>query len=279
MTTTSAATSQTVEVNGLSLHYLDWGTPHEGALPLVLLHGLTSSAAALRRVAEHFAARYHVVGLDQRGHGESAYSTEREYGTDRYISDLERFVDTLGLDRFALLGHSMGGHNTIAYTSRHPERIVAAVANDIPPALDWGRDERLRGFGDPTAPAHPVFADVDAWIASQDSPFTSDEQFRLAAEARMRAVEGGLQLKADPWASINWRPTDLWDEFRAITRPLLLIRGGRSPILDAQTLMDMDLAVDAARSITLEKSGHNTYADMEPEFLDVVSAFLAGHGA
>ena len=47
----------------------------------------------------------------------------------------------------------------------------------------------------------------------------------------------------------------------------------------SQMLQDMDMAVDAARSITLEKSGHNTFADMEPEFLDIVGAFLAGHEA
>lgn len=279
MTTTSAARSATLEVNGLRLHYLDWSAPRADALPLVVLHGLTGSAAAMARVGDHFAASHHVVALDQRGHGDSEHSAERAYRTSDYVADLEAFVDALGFDRFALLGHSMGGHNTIAFTARHPDRVAVAVANDIPPRLDWNRDEILERFEDPSTPEHPVFTDVDAWIASQDSPFTSEEQFHVSAAARLQTVDGGLRLKADPWASIQWQPDDLWDEFRRITRPLLLVRGGRSTILDAQTLQDMDMALDSARSITLEKSGHNTFADMEPEFLDVVGAFLAAHGA
>jgi esterase len=278
MTTTRAAQSATLEVNGLRLHYLDWGAPGVDALPLVILHGLTGSAAAMARVGDHFASRYRVVALDQRGHGDSQHSTERAYRTSDYVSDLEGFVDALGFERFALLGHSMGGHNTIAFTARHPDRIVAAIANDIPPRLEWNRDNILGRFADPEAPAHEVFADVDAWIASQDSPFTSDEQFGLSAAARLEQVEGGLRMKADPWASIEWTPDDLWEAFREIERPLLLVRGGRSTVLDAQTLQDMDMALDSARSITLEKSGHNTFADMEHEFLDIVGAFLAAHG-
>ena len=283
MTTTSASQSVMIEVNGLALHYLDWGAPSSDALPLVLLHGLTSAAATWGRVAAHFAPRYHVVALDQRGHGESQHSPERVYSTDAYVEDIEAFVDALGFDRFILLGHSMGGHNTIAFTSRHSQRVAAAIVNDIQPALDWNRDEVLGRFGDAEAPAHPVFASVDEWLASQDAPFTSEQQLRASAAQRMQEVEGGVQLKADPWATINWGPTDLWDEFRAITRPTLLIRAGRSGQpqgpLTAQVLQDMDMAVDSARSITLEKSGHNTYLDMEREFLDVVDAFLAGHGA
>lgn len=278
MTTTSAARSATLEVNGLRLHYLDWGAPRADALPLVVLHGLTGSAAAMARVGDHFAASHHVVALDQRGHGESQRSAEHAYRTSDYVADVEAFVDALEFERFALLGHSMGGHNTIAFTARHPDRVAAAIANDIPPRLDWNRDEILERFDDRSAPAHPVFADVEAWIASQDSPFTSEEQFRLSAAARLEPVDGGWRLKADPWASIEWQPDDLWAAFRSITRPLLLIRGGRSTVLDAQTLQDMDMALDSARSITLEKSGHNTFADMEAEFCDIVGAFLAAHG-
>ncbi len=283
MTTTSAAQSVTIEVNGLALHYLDWGAPQEGAPTFVLLHGMSGSAASWVRVAEHFAGSYHVVALDQRGHGDSEYSPDHSYGTDDYVADLEGFIDALGVARVALLGHSLGGHNVIAYTSRHPDRVVAAIVNDMPPAMEWDREEIIGVFGDPDSPSHIVHDDVEAWMRAQNAPFTSEQQLRLSAETRMRAVDGGIQLKSDPWVSINWGPADLWDEFRAITRPTLLIRAGRSGqpegSFTAQMLQDMDMAVDAARSITLEKSGHNTFADMEPEFLDIVGAFLAGHEA
>ena len=55
------------------------------------------------------------------------------YTTETYVSDLERLVDDLGLDRFTLVGHSMGGANTLVYTARHPERVSAAVIEDMGP--------------------------------------------------------------------------------------------------------------------------------------------------
>ncbi|MDA1010799.1 MAG: alpha/beta hydrolase, partial [Chloroflexi bacterium] len=93
------------------------------------------------------------------------------------------------------------------------------------------------------------------------------------------AVEGGYETLHDPNAAIHWQPSDLWDEVKSIERPLLFIRGGRSTILDAQTLQDMDMAIPGARSITLEKAGHSTYWDMEPEWNAVATAFLEAHGA
>jgi len=263
-----------IVLRGLRIHYRDWG--NEGATPLVLVHGLTSSSAAFARVADHFAARFHVVGLDQRGHGDSEWVDAGGYGTDEYVADLEAFVDALGFERFVLLGHSMGGHHTIAYTARHPERVICAVANDIPPALDFDMEAHAAQY---PGGKHPVLPSAEAWIDAQrpNAPLTPEHMHRLNAEAKLKTVEGGVVPKHDPRASIHWAPKDLWDEARTIARPILFVRGGRSTVLDAQTLQDMDMQIAAARSITLEKSGHNTFYDMEPEFLHIVSDFIDAH--
>ncbi len=58
---------------------------------------------------------------------------------------------------------------------------------------------------------------------------------------------------------------------------MLFIRGGRSTVLDAATLQRMDMEIEPARSVTLEKSGHNTFFDMESEFIEVVREFVAAH--
>jgi pimeloyl-ACP methyl ester carboxylesterase len=266
---------RTTELRGLSLHSLEWG--NEAAPPLVLLHGLTSAAAAWRRVAVHFAGAYRVIALDQRGHGDSSWAPEGAgaYATDTYVGDLEAWVDALSLDRFALVGHSMGGHHTIAYTARHPERVVCVVANDIPPRYDR-HEASAEQYPDGR---HRLYPTVEAWIDEQrtGSVFTPEHMHQLNAEAKLKPVEGGVVPRHDPRASLEWEPKDLWDEARGITRPILFLRGGRSDVLDAQTLQDMDLQIDPARSITLEKSGHATFYDMEHEFLAVVADFIAAH--
>jgi pimeloyl-ACP methyl ester carboxylesterase len=277
MTTAVEPQHHKVEINGLSLHYVDFGAPSPDAIPMVFLHGLSTLWAMWRRVAEHFVAEgYHVVALDQRGHGESQWAPVGGYRTDDYLSDLEQVVDGLGLDRFILVGQSMGGHHTIAYTARHPERIIAALANDIPPAINRGQVDHSQQFPNGK---HRVFGSIEEWEAPRRelNPFTPDWAHELSARELLRQVDGGWEPRHDPNAIMRWEPADLWEEARTISRPILFIRGGRSRVLEAQTLQDMDMAIPGARSVTLEKAGHSTYHDMEHEWLSVASTFLAAH--
>ena len=276
MTTAVEPKHETVTINGLSLHYVDYGAPRAGAPTMVILHGLTSAWGTLRRVAEHFAPSFRVVALDQRGHGESQWGPADKYDTDTYLSDLEQFVDGLELDRFVLVGQSMGGHHTLAYTARHPERIIAAIANDIPPSLELSKEGHATQYPDGK---HRRFASTGEWLAPrrESSPLTPDWAHALAVAELLREVDGGYEPKHDPNAPMRWEPKDLWDEVKTISRPLLIIRGGRSNVLSAQTLQDMDMAIPTARSITLEKAGHSTYWDMEHEWLAVATAFLQAH--
>jgi esterase len=276
MATATKPVDHTVSINGRALHYVDYGSPAPGAKVVVFLHGLSSSWGAMRRIAEHLAPEYHLIGLDQRGHGESEWAPADGYDTDSYLADLEAFIEHLGLTRFILIGQSMGGHHTIAYTARHPERVICAIANDIPPAYDTGNVDYSEQF---PGGKHHTFATVEDWIAPrrESSPLTPEWGHELVAREQLREVPGGWQPKHDPNAVMHWAPKDLWDEARTITRPLFIIRGGRSQVLSAQTLQDMDMQIPGARSVTLEKAGHSTYFDMEHEWLTIASAFLASH--
>lgn len=276
MTTAVEPKHETITLNGLRLHYVDYGAPSPDAPVMVMLHGLTSAWGAWRRVAEHFAPRYRVVALDQRGHGESEWAAADQYDTDSYLSDLEQFVDGLGLDRFVLVGQSMGGHHTIAYTARHPERVIAAIANDIPPSVNRGEVDYSQTY---PGGRHRRFASIEEWLAPrrEQNPFSPEWAHQLAAQELLREVEGGYEPKYDPNAPMRWAPSDLWDEAKTISRPIFFIRGGRSRVLDAQTLQDMDMAIPTARSVTLEKAGHLTYWDMEHEWLTIADAFLEAH--
>jgi pimeloyl-ACP methyl ester carboxylesterase len=277
MTTAVEPAGHRVEINGRSLHYVEYPAPAPGATAVVMLHGLTSAWGGWRRVAEHLAARYHVFALDQRGHGDSEWAPADRYRTDDYLDDLERFVDGLGLDRFILIGQSMGGHHTIAYTARHPDRVICAIANDIPPAVQ--RDANADYSQQYPGGRQRTFATVEDWIATRrpTAPLTPEWAHELMAREALKAVDGGFQPKHDPNAAMHWQPADLWAEARTITRPILFIRGGRSQVLDAQTLQDMDMAIPTARSVTLEQAGHSTYFDMEHEWLAAADAFLAAH--
>jgi len=78
MTTRSQPIAKTVTVSGLRLRYLEWGRPD--ALPVLCVHGYTSSAEAFNAVARRLEDRAHLVAMDVRGHGESAWSPDGAYG-------------------------------------------------------------------------------------------------------------------------------------------------------------------------------------------------------
>ncbi len=119
-----------VEANGLRFHYLDWGDP--GGPPVVLLHGTTSNAHSWDRISAMMAKKYRAIALDARNHGDSDTSPV-PYNRDLLAEDVAATVDALGLDRFGLIGLSMGGRTAMIYAGYHPERIERLVIEDIAP--------------------------------------------------------------------------------------------------------------------------------------------------
>ena len=136
MTTLVQPKSMQVSVNGLDLHYLDWG--NAGAPPVVCVHGYTSSAEAFNALARQFHERFHIVAPDVRGHGESAWSPDGAYQYRDQVADLAGLVDQLGLARFTLIGTSMGGIIAMAFAAAHAARLVGLVINDIGPDVEEG---------------------------------------------------------------------------------------------------------------------------------------------
>ena len=119
MTTRVQPRDKTVTTNGINLHYLDWGAV--GRTPMVLLHGLRGHAHSWDDVSTAMCQDFHVLAVDQRGRGESDWAPGGDYTTNAFVEDLAGFSDALKLDPFVLVGHSMGGRNSIAFTARHPD--------------------------------------------------------------------------------------------------------------------------------------------------------------
>jgi pimeloyl-ACP methyl ester carboxylesterase len=105
--------------NNLRVHYLKWGSLTIER-PVLLLHGLASNA----RIWELAAPRLAQAGLrplawDGRGHGLSD-APDGDYGFDTYLRDLSAFIETCGLERPLLVGHSWGGLLALDYAARRP---------------------------------------------------------------------------------------------------------------------------------------------------------------
>ena len=263
-----------LDVRGLRLHYLEWGA--ESSPGMVLLHGLTSHAHSWDHFARAFQDRYHIIALDQRGHGDSAWPPDHSYRTEDYVADVAALVDALKLDTFALVGLSMGAHNSIAFTAAHPERVTHLVPIDIPPALRRSTEERVQA-ADREAPPR-VFASVEEAYrhARAQNPRPPEEVHRERVRWSVKELpDGRVELKYDPDAPRHWQPADLWDALPKITCPTLVVRGAESQVLSADVAERMTAAFPDARLVTIEGSGHPVPLDRPNEFERVVREFLA----
>src|SRR5262249_48748695 len=136
MATPKQPRSKPRRVNGLALHYIEWGKAD--APPIVCVHGYTGSADAFNALARHVQDRFHILAPDVRGHGESAWSPAGAYRYEDQASDLAEFAKRLELDKFVLIGTSMGGIIAMTYAAEHADRLLGLVINDIGPDAEAG---------------------------------------------------------------------------------------------------------------------------------------------
>jgi pimeloyl-ACP methyl ester carboxylesterase len=119
-----------VNVNGINLHYLDWGGSGD---VLLFLAGLGNNAHIFDHLAPRFTDAYHVMGLTRRGHGESDHP-ETGYDIDTLTEDLHQFLDALGIGKAILAGHSMAGVELSHFSALYPQRVLKLIFLDA--ALD-----------------------------------------------------------------------------------------------------------------------------------------------
>ena len=128
-----APTSRFIRVNGLALHYLEWGKAGNPAL--ILLHGGSAHAHWWDHIAPALARTHRVLALDLRGHGESAWTHPPAYEVMDYVADLEGVVTALELDAPVLMGHSLGGFVALCYATTATVNRGVFVIVDIGPRL------------------------------------------------------------------------------------------------------------------------------------------------
>lgn len=124
-----------VRLPDFTMHYVEVGT---GSLPIVFVHGFISTRNWWQPTLERLASdRYHAYAIDLRAAGESEQTAEG-HTLAQYAQDLQAFADAMGLQRFVLVGHSMGGGVAMQYALDHPERLAALLLVD--PLAPFGTD-------------------------------------------------------------------------------------------------------------------------------------------
>ena len=262
-----------VTVNGLRIHFLEWG--EAGAQPLILLHGIGRVAHTFDHLAPHFSAKYHVLAVDMRGHGDSAWDPQGGYLVEDYVSDIVGLVTELNLKNIVLWGNSTGGRVAQVFAGTHPELVTAVVVEDVgperPPAISNRRASRM-------LEEEKGWATVDELLAQlrKDYPRTAVPLLRsFAIEGSKLRADGRLVWKRDPAIQKGFVPTELWASVGAIKAPVIYILGGASDIVPPETQTRLKQVLPRAEIVTMAGLGHYPSDEQPAEFLAIVDRFLA----
>ena len=220
-----------IKLNGLTFQYRETGEPTSP--PIVALHALGTSAESWNQVAAVLGENYRVLALDQRGHGGSARTSK--YSFELMSEDLLHFANAMNLERFTLMGHSMGGTVSYLFSETFPTRIERLIVEDTPPPFQGTPIEI------PSKPADSL-------------PFDWE------------VVPSILQQLNEP--NPEW-----WARLTDITMPTLLLGGGSSHI-PQHKLEEVSKIIPKCEFVTIESAGHFVHDDNLHGFLSAVKSFL-----
>ena len=270
-----------VEANGLRFHYLDWG--NTDAPDMLLLHGFAQTCHSWDFVALAFCDRFHVVSLDQRGHGDSDWSPNGDYSPETQQADIAAVVSELGLKNFVLMGLSMGGRNAFTYAAHHPGEVRALVIVDAGPQNMRAGSRNIRNF-----------------VQQEDELDSVDDFVQRVLDYNPRRdpvqVRGSIlhNLKQLPTGKWTWKydkrfrqpgarrfqqdpemTARLWGYMESLACPTLVVRGAQSDIIALDTADGMHKRIPNGRLATVENAGHLVMGDNPAGFESSVTEFLS----
>jgi pimeloyl-ACP methyl ester carboxylesterase len=262
----------------MRFHYLDWGT--RGRPPMLFLHGGGLNSHTWDLVCASLRRERHCLALDQRGHGESEWSPEMDYGIESHIGDLDAFVDALGLEHFVLVGMSLGGVNALAWAGKHSQRLAGLVVIDTGPEIRFDGVRKIRAFTSDATPLVSVEEFIDRAMAF--NPRRNRELLRRSLLHNLRQMPDGRFMwkydqrhrgKIDPGAYEQRRQL-LWSAVDAVACPTLVVRGGESDVFHDEDAERLAQRLPHGRWVRVEGAGHTVQGDNPADLLVALREFL-----
>jgi pimeloyl-ACP methyl ester carboxylesterase len=254
-----------IETNGTRIHVMQRGS---GDLALVFLHYYGGSSRTWGKVAKALPDRYHVVATDHRGWGDSD-APANGYRIADLAKDAEGVIDALGLERYVLVGHSMGGKVAQLMASRRPKGLegLVLVAPSPPTPMLLSEAER---------------ATLSSAYASRESvEFVIDHVLTarpLDAACREQVIEDSL--KAAPQAKAAWPDVAMAEDISAavesIVVPTLVISGEQDQVDRVATLEAQLLPrIPHAAMVILPDTGHLSPLEAPEDIAHNIARFVA----
>jgi pimeloyl-ACP methyl ester carboxylesterase len=283
---------RTVDYRGLSIHCLEWGEPT--GEPIILVHGFLDQAHSWKffvaELVKRVARPLWIVAPDCRGHGDSGWvGVGGYYHFPDYVYDLDCVISALGIARFHLVGHSMGGTISFLYSGAFPARVAKLVLIEGvgPPGMDfvdaplrmthWIEEVRERGRNH-----FREYSSVEAGASQlrQTNPRLEEDFALELARAGMKRNAGGKWVwKFDPLhrtaAPQPFYTAQALEFFRRISCPVLIVDGAESRQSRRTDKQQRYEAMHDHHIVTIDHAGHMVHQDNPAELARAIALFFA----
>jgi pimeloyl-ACP methyl ester carboxylesterase len=274
--------------DGLRLHVREYGLPTAPTLPVVCLPGLARNVGDFDELGPTLANGQRgrrVIAIDSRGRGQSDYDKNPEnYNVVTELSDVITVLAALGIGRAVFIGSSRGGLLAMLFAVAHPTAIAGAVLHDIGPVIESKGLARIKSYVGKLPQPHSFAdgAEILRRLFSAQFPKLTVDDWLAAAERTWKTNGGELVPTYDVRLAQTLIEVDIerplppmWAEFGALARvPVLVIRGGNSDILSADTVASMKERHPAMDVIEVPDQGHVPIL-AGTDLLDSIAAFVA----
>ncbi len=226
------------------MSYVEWGAHHRRAA--VCVHGLTRHGRDFDDLAQTLSDTWRVVCPDVVGRGESDWLADAEgYAYPQYAADMNTLIARLDVPTVDWIGTSMGGLIGMTFAAGAGAPVRRMVLNDIGPFLPRAALDRIAAY----VGTDFRFPDFDAaldHVKKGYAPFgpLTKAQWRTLARNSVVKDNGGYRLHYDPKIAVNVRKATgfdivLWNLWEQVRCPVLVLRGGTSDLLLAETANEM----------------------------------------
>jgi pimeloyl-ACP methyl ester carboxylesterase len=274
---------KSIFINGDSIHYIDVGKGD----PVVFVHGTLGDYRIWGAQMDTFAKTHRVIAYSRR----FAYPNKQviddsaDYTVIPHAKDLAEFIKALNLEPIHLVGHSYGAFTSLLTTMDHPELIRSLTLGE-PPVMSLlqdvseGNTMRNNVITKAIIPAAEEFRKNNNEKAAAvflsgvmgDSLYFS----KAPPEARDLMMNNTLELRGYV-LSKDFSPSITCDHLKKIKKPVLLLKGDRSPLFLTSIVSKMDSCLQNKESATLPNSSHGLQLENPLEFNKIVLAFVNNH--
>ena len=257
--------------DGLRLHVENYGSRSDPGLPVVCLPGLTRTTADFEELAPVLASdsgpKRRVIAIDSRGRGLSGYDENPgNYNVAVELADVASVLTALAIGPAVFIGSSRGGILTTLMGVTNPAAIAGAVLHDIGPVIEPAGLARIKSYVGklPEPRSFPGGAEILQRLFGEQFPKLTMQDWLAAARRAWREDNGVMTPTYDVRIADTLVDVDvskplppLWKEFDALAgRPMLVVRGGNSNILSAETVVAMEAAHPGLQVIEVPDQGH-----------------------